>query len=85
MAMSSVKYDVGCTASHRPASSLRNSSPNTFTRQVTARARSPLVIDDFGVKYTKKDDVEHLMNILKQGYKIDTDWEGTHYLGLALN
>ena len=35
-----------------------------------------LVVDDFGVKYTGKDNAEHLMNILKQDYKIDTDWEG---------
>jgi hypothetical protein len=36
-----------------------------------------LVVDDFGVKYINKDDVEHLMSILKQDYTIDTDWEGT--------
>jgi hypothetical protein len=37
------------------------------------------------VKYTNKDDVEHLMNILKQDYEIDIDWEGTRYLGLTLD
>jgi hypothetical protein len=44
-----------------------------------------LVVDDFGMKYTNKDDVEHLMNILKQDYKIDTDYEGTRYLDLTLD
>jgi hypothetical protein len=44
-----------------------------------------LVVNDFAVKYTNKDDVEHLMNILKQDYKIDTDWEDTRYLGLTLD
>jgi hypothetical protein len=44
-----------------------------------------LVANDFGVKYTNKDDVEHLMNILKQDYEIDTNWEGTRYLGLTLD
>jgi hypothetical protein len=32
-----------------------------------------LVVDDFGMKYTNKDNEEHLMNILKQDYEIDTD------------
>jgi hypothetical protein len=36
-----------------------------------------LVINDFGVKYIDKNNVEHLMSILKQDYTIDTDWEGT--------
>ena len=44
-----------------------------------------LVVDDFGVKYINKADVEHLMSVLKQDYEIDTDWEGTRYLGLTLD
>jgi hypothetical protein len=37
------------------------------------------------MKYINKDDVEHLISILKQDYKIDTNWEGTRYLGLTLD
>ena len=44
-----------------------------------------LVVDDFGVKYINKADVEHLMSVLKEDYEIDTDWEGTRYLGLTLD
>jgi hypothetical protein len=44
-----------------------------------------LVVDDFGVKYTNKDNMEHLMNILKQDYEIDTNWEGTCCLDLTLD
>ena len=44
-----------------------------------------LVVDDFGVKYINKDDVEHLISVLKHDYEIDTDWEGTRYLGLTLD
>ncbi len=44
-----------------------------------------LIIDDFGVKYINKDGIEHLMSILKQDYTIDTEWEGTQYLGLTLD
>jgi hypothetical protein len=44
-----------------------------------------LVVVDFGVKYINKSDVEHLISVLKQDYGIDTDWEGTRYLGLTLD
>ena len=44
-----------------------------------------LVVDDFGVKYINKADAEHLIAVLKQDYKCDTDWEGTRYLGLTLD
>jgi hypothetical protein len=32
-----------------------------------------LVVDDFGVKYINKEDVEHLTSTLKQDYEIDID------------
>ena len=44
-----------------------------------------LVVDDFGVKYINKTDVDHLTSVLSQDYKIDTDWDGTRYLGLTLD
>ena len=37
------------------------------------------------MKYVNKNDVEHLISVLKQDYEIDTDWEGTRYLGLTLD
>ncbi len=42
-------------------------------------------MDDFGVKYINKDNVGHLISSLSQDYTIDTDWEGTRYLGLTLD
>jgi hypothetical protein len=44
-----------------------------------------LVVDDFGVKYINKDDVTHLLDILQKDYDVDTDWDGTRYLGLTLD
>jgi hypothetical protein len=49
------------------------------------RSVSPFVVDDFGVKYIKKTDAEYLLAVLKQDYECDMDWEGTRYLGLAIN
>ena len=43
-----------------------------------------LVVDDFAVKYTRKEDAEHLLNALKKDYIASEDWEGTKYLGLTI-
>ena len=42
-------------------------------------------MDDFGVKYINKTDVNHLIQALKQDYEIEEDWEGTRYLGITLD
>ncbi len=44
-----------------------------------------LVVDNFGMKYINKNGVHHLTSVLRQDYKIDTNWEGTQYLRLTLN
>ncbi len=44
-----------------------------------------LVTDNFGVTYINKTNVNHLTSMLSQDYKIDTDSEGTRYLGLTLD
>jgi hypothetical protein len=44
-----------------------------------------LVIDDFGVKYIGKEHVHHLIQTLKEHYKIKEDWEGTWDLGIMLD
>jgi hypothetical protein len=44
-----------------------------------------LVVDDFGVRYTKTSDVEELLAILQLEYKLTTDWAGTRYVGLTLD
>jgi hypothetical protein len=43
-----------------------------------------LVVDDFGVKYTKKADAEHLMSTLRELYSVSEDWEGARYCGLTI-
>ncbi len=44
-----------------------------------------LVVNNFGVKYINKNDMEHLISVLQQDYEVDTDWDGTRYLGLTLD
>jgi len=43
-----------------------------------------LVVDDSGVKYTKKEDAEHLVTTLEKRYPIKTVWEPNYYLGITL-
>jgi len=42
-------------------------------------------VDNFGIKYINKTDVNHLIQTLKQDYEIEEDWEGTRYLGITLD
>ena len=44
-----------------------------------------LVVDDFGVKYTNKDNIEYLLNVLKQHYDMSEDWEGNLYCVITLH
>ena len=44
-----------------------------------------LVVDDFGVKYTNKEDVKHLQQVLEEHYKITMDWDGKRYIGITLD
>ncbi len=44
-----------------------------------------LVIDDFGVKYVNKEDVDHLVESIKATYTLTKDWVGNLYCNIALN
>jgi hypothetical protein len=43
-----------------------------------------LVVDDFGVKYSDKDDVQHLLNAIREEYELTEDWTGAKYLGISI-
>ena len=44
-----------------------------------------LVVDSFGVKYVRKEDVKHLMKVLKKYYPVSEEWTGTRYIGITLD
>jgi hypothetical protein len=44
-----------------------------------------LCVDDFGVKYVGKQHAQHLESVLRQKYRITTDWTGSLYVGLTLH
>ena len=43
-----------------------------------------LVVYDFGVKYVKKKNADHLVAAVKVKYKISEDWTGSLYCGIDL-
>jgi hypothetical protein len=45
-----------------------------------------LVVDNFGVKYVSKDNVNHLINSIKKDYTLTEDWLGGDlYCGIQLD
>ena len=38
-----------------------------------------LVVDDFAVKYTKKEDAQHLIDAIQKDYTMTVDWDATKY------
>jgi hypothetical protein len=43
-----------------------------------------LVVDDFGVRYINKADVDRLLEVLQPSYKCSTDWTVIRYVGLTI-
>jgi hypothetical protein len=35
-----------------------------------------LVVDNFGIKYTRQEDIEHLIKCIKENCKLTMDWDG---------
>jgi hypothetical protein len=44
-----------------------------------------LVVDDFGIKYITKQDLDHLINALKKYYDVSVDMEGKEYVKIELD
>ena len=44
-----------------------------------------LVVDDFAIKYTKKEDAQHLIDAQEKDYTISTDWDVMKYIGLTID
>jgi hypothetical protein len=43
-----------------------------------------LVVENLAIKYTKKEDVDHLFNALRKNYEVTEDWTGKKYLRLTI-
>jgi hypothetical protein len=43
-----------------------------------------LVVNDFGVKYMRKEDIDHLIKCIKEQYELTKDWDRYLYCGIRL-
>ena len=43
-----------------------------------------LVVDDFGVKYTRQEDIDHLIGCIKEKYQLTEDWTVNLYCRIKL-
>ncbi len=53
-------------------------------RHATRPITFMLVVDNFGVKYTRQEDIDHLIECIKKKYKLTEDWDGDLYCGIHL-
>ena len=51
----------------------------------TIKINFTFVVDNFGIRYTNKDDIDHLFAALKDNYPLKIDWEGAKYVGINLD
>ena len=59
-------------------------TPGLWTH-TTRQIMFTLAVDDFGIKYFKREDAQHLFNALQENYTITTDWTGKNYCGLTID
>ena len=43
------------------------------------------MVDDFGIIYTNKDDIDNLLKVIKEKYLLKIDWTGVKYVGIDLD
>ena len=53
-------------------------------RHISKSVCFTLWVDDFGVKYEKEEDAEHMMGVLKLHHEVTNDWDGKTYCRLTL-
>lgn len=51
---------------------------------ITCNISFTLVVNNFGMKYTNKADVHHLIKIMKEKYTFKVDFEAKQYIGIQM-
>ncbi len=54
-------------------------------RHKTRKTIFCLCVDDFGIKYFNKEDIQHFQDSLKDYFQFHMDWTGKNYIGLSLD
>jgi hypothetical protein len=53
-------------------------------KHVTCPISFTLVVDNFGVKYMRQEDINHLIMCIKEKYELTEDWDSNLYCGIRL-
>jgi hypothetical protein len=59
-------------------------TPGLWTHETRSTKFAP-VVDDFGIKYEREEDAQHLIDSLTPFYNITVDREGKRFIGLTLD
>ena len=54
-------------------------------KHVTQDISFTLVVEDFGIKYTREADVQHLIKIMRKKYTFKVDFKAQQYIGIHLD
>ena len=92
------KYRKVCTVYPKQVELTMSNSSNILQKEGMYLRASPqdfsnttnplhvyLIVDNFGAKYTNKDDANYLVDHLNKEYTTTVDWRGKVYVGLHLN
>lgn len=63
---------------------IRAGVTNGLFKHITRDISFCLVVDDFGIKYTNEEDVQHLIRIIREKYTFKVDFEAKQYIGIHL-
>jgi hypothetical protein len=56
-----------------------------FWKHKTKSIQFVLVVDDFGIKYINKDDLDHLIQTLEKYYDVAVDLDGKEFVKIELD
>ena len=59
-------------------------TPGLFLHE-TRQVWFMLVVDDFGINYVGEENAKHLLEVLKEFYEMEEDWNGGLYCGITLD
>ncbi len=56
-----------------------------FLKHKTKPIQFVLVVDNFGIKYLKQEDLDHLIRLLEKHYNVTVDLEGKEFVKIQLD
>jgi hypothetical protein len=63
----------------------RETGVKCLLRHATRNITIALIVDDFGIKYTNRDDAEHFLAAVREIFPLKVDWTGQNYVGYRVD